>query len=145
MIQYRRLGNFHGKNSFVLKIFRCSTVLQCSTYMYLNFSCLLFVALRTNKKYFNGENFPMYGNGLPLSFLVGSSEGQKVLHHNSEFGKFQDYSGLHFLLLEYLHTAIGRRKGRGGEGRGGEGRGGEGRGGEGRGGGKRKNHNRNLH
>ena len=68
---------------------------------------------------------------------MGSCEGQKVLHHNSEFGKFQDYSGLHFLLLEYLHTAMGRRKereGRGGEGRGGEGRGGEGRGGEGRGG-----------
>ena len=65
---------------------------------------------------------------------MGSCEGQKVLHHNSEFGKFQDYSGLHFLLLEYLHTAMGRRKERGGEGRGGEGRGGEGRGGEGRGG-----------
>ena len=48
---------------------------------------------------------------------MGSSEGQKVLHRNSEFGKFQDCLSLHFLLLEYLHTAMRRRKERGGEGR----------------------------
>ena len=51
---------------FALKIFRRLTVSQCSAYMYSIFVHLIFVAPAHQQKYFNGENFPIYGTLSPL-------------------------------------------------------------------------------